>query len=143
MQTAWPHGPQFVSKFTRVLFKDLGFQSALSTAYHPQTDGQTEQVNQELEQYLRTFSNYRQDDWAKYLYLAEFSYNNHAHASTRVSPFYATRGYHPTMAPTPNPVSSVPAVADHIQLLKEIQNETKAAMTVAAETMKRYYDWFV
>ena len=47
------------------------------------------------------------------------------------------------MAPTANPVSSVPAVADHISLLKDIQNETKAAMSVAAETMKRYYDRFV
>lgn len=136
-------GTQFVAKFTRESFKKHGIHSALSTAYHPQTDGQTEHVNQELEQYLRIFSSYRQDDWAKYLYLAEFAYNNHAHTSTRVSPFYATRGYHPTMTPSPNPISTVPAVSERLQLLKKIQNETKAAMTLAAETMKRYYDCFV
>ena len=60
-------GPQFVSRFLKEMFKKLGIKGSLSTAYHPQTDGQTERVNQELEQYLRIFSNYRQDDWAKYL----------------------------------------------------------------------------
>ena len=65
----------------------------MSTAYHPQTDGQTERVNQELEQYLRAFVDHRQSNWAGLLPMAEFAHNNHAHSATKVSPFYALYGY--------------------------------------------------
>ena len=54
----------------------LGIKTALSTTYHPQSDGQTEQVNQEVELYLRNFCNHRQMDWAKWLPYAEFTLNN-------------------------------------------------------------------
>jgi len=56
-------GPQFIAEFTRELYRLLRIKLAATTAYHPQGDGQTEQVNQELEQYLRLFTNQRQDDW--------------------------------------------------------------------------------
>jgi len=55
--------PQFVAAFMKELYRLLGIEAATSTAYHPQTDGQTERVNQELEQYLRLFIGERQDDW--------------------------------------------------------------------------------
>src|SRR5215470_1565946 len=70
-------GPQFVRQFTQELYKRLGIRISASTAYHPQTDGQTERVNQELEQYLRIFVGERQNDWHDLLPLAEFQYNNH------------------------------------------------------------------
>ena len=57
------------------------------TAYHPQTDGQTEHVNQEVEQFLWLFINQRQDNWYDWLLIAEFSYNSRVHASTQTSPF--------------------------------------------------------
>jgi len=63
-------------------------------AFHPQTDGQTEQVNAILEQYLRAYCNYQQDDWEKLLPIAEFCYNMQA-GSTKVTPFFANYGYHP------------------------------------------------
>ena len=66
-----------------------------STAYHPQSDGQTEQVNQMLEQYLRIHCNHQQDDWHQLLPLVEFIYNNMQNASTQVLPFFANYGYHP------------------------------------------------
>jgi len=69
--------PQFVAAFMKELYQLLGIEAATSTAYHPQTNGQTEWVNQELEQYLRLFVGERQDDWYTLLPLAEFSYNNH------------------------------------------------------------------
>lgn len=69
-------GPQFALRFTKDLNKALGIVTALSTAYHPQTDGQTECMNQDIEQYLRLFVNYRQDDWADWLSIAEFTINN-------------------------------------------------------------------
>ena len=67
----------------------------LSTKYHPQTNGQTERVNQILERYLRCTVNYQQDDWVDFLAMVEFSYNNSIHASTKVSPFFANYGFHP------------------------------------------------
>jgi len=71
------HGPQFVAA-VKELFRLLGIEAALSTAYHPQTDGQTARVNQELEQYLCVFVGEQQDDWYSLLPLAGFAYNNHA-----------------------------------------------------------------
>ena len=65
-------GPWFIAKFMQELYHLLGITIALSTAYHPQTDRQMEQVNQELEQYLRLFINKWQNDWAELLPMAEF-----------------------------------------------------------------------
>jgi len=60
----------------------LEIKSKLSMAFHPQTNRQIERVNQELEQYLRMFINHRQEQWPKWLGMAEFAYNNKAHSST-------------------------------------------------------------
>jgi hypothetical protein len=76
-------GPQFVSQFMHELSKFLDIKIAASTTFHPQTDGQTERVNQEIEQYLRVFVNQCQDDWYDWLALVEFSYNDRIHASTQ------------------------------------------------------------
>ena len=81
------HRPQFVAAFIKELYQLLGIEAMTSTAYHLQTNGQTEWVNQELEQYLRIFIGERQDDWYTLLPLAEFSYNNHIHLSTQQTPF--------------------------------------------------------
>ncbi|GLB35245.1 putative retrotransposable element tf2 155 kda protein type 1-like [Lyophyllum shimeji] len=85
-------GPQFVAEFTRELYHLLGIKLSTSTAYHPQSDGQTERVNQELEQYLRVFCNERQDDWDDLLPEAEFQYNNHVHSATKFTPFMLDTG---------------------------------------------------
>ena len=74
--------PQFVACFTRELYRLLGIKLASSIAWHPQTDGQTEHVNQELDQYLQLFVNERQDDWYDLLSMAEFQHNNHVHSTT-------------------------------------------------------------
>ena len=58
-------GPQFAAGLMKKLNKMLGIETKLSMAYHPETDGQTERMNQELEQYLRMYVNYRQNNWAK------------------------------------------------------------------------------
>ena len=68
--------PQFVSRFMKELCSRLGVERNPLTAYHPQTDGQMERINQELEQYLRLYYNYKQNDWAEWLSIAKFSYNN-------------------------------------------------------------------
>jgi len=74
--------PQFVVGLMRELNGMLGIESKLLTAFHPQTDGQTERVNQELEQYLRMFIDHRQEQWPKWLGTVEFAYNNKVHSST-------------------------------------------------------------
>jgi transposase InsO family protein len=88
-------GPQFVSKFWHHLFELLGVDIRLSSAFHPETDGQTERTNQTLEQYLRCTMNYQQDDWLDLLSQAEFVYSNTTHALTGISPFFANYGFHP------------------------------------------------
>jgi len=85
-------GLQFVAAFMKELYRLLGIEAVTSTASHPQTDGQTEQVNQELEQYLQIFVRERQDNWYTLLPLAEFSYNNHIHSSTQQTPFLLNTG---------------------------------------------------
>ena len=74
---------------------------SLSTAYHPETDGQTENANAYLEQYLRHYISYAQDDWSEWLPLAEFAVNNVVSASTSMSPFFANKGFHPRMSFSP------------------------------------------
>lgn len=87
-------GTQFTSVLWKRLCQQLGVTRRLSTAYHPETDGSTERMNQTLEAYLRAYVNYNQDDWADLLYNAELAVNNRDATSTGVSPFFLTHGYH-------------------------------------------------
>ena len=80
-------GLQFTSKVMHKIWEKLGVKSALSTAFHPQTDGETEQVNQELEQYLHVFCNFQANNWADLLPFMEFAHNAQAHSTTGKSPF--------------------------------------------------------
>ena len=95
-------GPQFVAKFTKELYQMLGIKLAATTAYHLQGDGQTEQVNQELEQYLQLFVNQQQNDWVDLLPLAKFQYNNHIHSWTQHQPFLLETGQLPRMGFEPD-----------------------------------------
>jgi transposase InsO family protein len=88
-------GSIFTSQFIKELYAMLDIKGNPSTAYHPQTDGQTERINQEVEIYLRFYLNYQQDNWSQQLPLAEFAYNDHQHSSTGHSPFTLTNGTNP------------------------------------------------
>jgi hypothetical protein len=134
-------GPQFVAAFTRELYKLLGNKLAMSTAYHPQTDGQTECINQELEGYLRIFTSRRQDDWDELLPLGEFSHNNHVHSSTQQTPFMVDTRRHPRIGFEPqqprSKLESVNEFADHMALGIE---EAKSALTKAKDKYAMYYN---
>ena len=78
-------GPQFMLKFMRGLSEILGIKVAASIAYHPQTDGQTNCVNQEVEQFLCLFVNQRQDNWYDWLLITKFAYNDQVYALTQTS----------------------------------------------------------
>ncbi|XP_061440646.1 uncharacterized protein LOC133364295 [Rhineura floridana] len=82
-------GTQFTVCFWQALWKLLQSELRLLSAHHPQTDGQTERVNAILEQYLRCYMGYQQDNWMFYLPLAQFAYNNAVHSHTQQIPFVA------------------------------------------------------
>jgi transposase InsO family protein len=134
-------GPVFIAAFWKALFTQLGVQHNKSSAFHPQSDGQTERVNQVLEQYLRCYISYQQDDWIQHLPLAEFTYNNTHHDSTKTSPFLATYGYNPRFSLQPNPSSAVPDTTTRIQLLADqhslLQHELRAAQEQHKNTADR------
>ena len=133
-------GPQFIAEFTTELYRLLGIEPARSTAYHPQTDGQTERVNQELEQYLRLYISERQDDWYDILSMAEFAYNNHVHSSTQQTPFLLDSGQHPRMGFEPLPPSRMETVNEFTDRMKTALEEARAALAAAKEDMARYYN---
>src|SRR4030095_1909010 len=87
--------PKFTSHFWTALAEILSAKLHFSTAFHPQTDGQTERVIQVIQVFLRSFCSYEQDDWVELLPMAEYAYNSAVSSSTTVSPFYANYGYHP------------------------------------------------
>jgi len=118
----------------------LGIESKLSTAFHPQTDGQTKRVNQELEQYLRMFIDHRQEQWSDWLGMVEFAYNNKMHSSTKVSPFKANYGQDPRMGFEMRRKGKYKGVEKFVTKMKEIQEEAKAVLGKAQEEMKKYTD---
>ena len=88
-------GLQFASKFMEDFTKVLGTKRQLLTAYHPQTDGQTERINQEIRTFLWHYMNYQQDNWTDWLSTAEFQYNNKKYMATGRTPFELNFGRHP------------------------------------------------
>ena len=90
-------GSKFTSDFLQYLSNLLNIKQSLSTAIHPEMDGQTKRVNSILKTYLWSYISYNQTDWANHLPLAEFAYNNAAHSSTGMTPFFANKGFHPPL----------------------------------------------
>jgi len=134
-------GPQFVAEFTQELYRFLGINLAATTAYHPQGDGQTEWVNQELEQYLCLFTNQRQDDLVRLLPFVEFQYNNQVHSSTQHSPFLFDTGHIPRMGFKPDqPRSCMESVNEFSDRMRDTLEEAKAALAKLKDDMTLYYN---
>ena len=91
-------GSFFTSKFWSSLCYFLGVKRKLSTAFHPQIDGQTKRQNSTMKAYLRAFINFEQNNWVRLLSMAEFVYNNAKNVSTGHTPFELNCGYHPRMS---------------------------------------------
>lgn len=88
-------GPTFKAGWFQAFCARLNIDNRYSTAYHPQTDGQTEKTHQTVEHVIRCHVDQDQDDWAHLLDDVEFAYNNSYHSAIRQSPFHATYGFHP------------------------------------------------
>ncbi len=135
-------GTVFVSKFMKDLYDLLQIKANTSTAWHPQTDGQTERVNQEVEKYLRIFVNHLQDDWVEWLSLAAFAHNNRTHSATGKSPFEVNYGYNTNIPPGAKLQAPfwTPASTMFISQMQKIHAEAKWALEKATDQMKAQYD---
>ena len=134
-------GPQFVSHFWRRLYECLGVKINLSSAHHPETDGSTEVVNQVIEQYLRIYCSYHQDDWISLLPLAEFTYNNSVTAQSQTSPFFANYGYHPTFdiaSIRPSSPSQVPRAEERADQFRSQNEELRAQLALSQADYVRF-----
>jgi len=133
-------GPQFAAELMKELNRMLGIETRLSTAFHPQTDGQTEQMNQELEQYLRFFVDHRQKDCPEWLASAEFAVNNKVHTATKVLPFMANYGRELRMGGDIRKRGKVEKAIEFVERMKKVHEEAGAALKKAQEDMKRQAD---
>jgi hypothetical protein len=99
-------GTQFISEFWKKLFARLSIILKHSSAYHSETNGQTERINAVFKQYLKTYMNFRQNNWVDWLPLAEFASNNAVSETTGFSPFFANYGFNPKLRFEPRPPCS-------------------------------------
>ena len=112
----------------------------LSTAYHPQIDGQTERINQDLEQYLRIFIDYQQEQWPDWLATAEFAYNNKVQTSTKVLLFRANNGQDPHMGFEMRKKRRFKKAEEFATRMKKVYEETEAVLKKSQEEMRKYTD---
>ena len=133
-------GPQFAAELIKELNKMLEIETRLSTAFHPQIDGQTERMNQELEQYLRFFVDHRQKDWPEWLASAEFVVNNKVHTATKVLPFMANYGRELRIRDNIRKREKVEKATEFVERVKKVHEEAGVALKKAQEDMKRQAD---
>lgn len=139
-------GSVFTSDFWTTLSRLTRTKLNLSTAFHPQTDGATERLNQTLEQYLRIYTNYQQDDWETLFPLAQYVYNDTVHSATKTTPFFANFGYHPRFS-VDIPSSSTPSIprtsfdaSAYAQSLQRLHETLRSTLQESNDRMKRNYD---
>ena len=119
-----------MSSFATKMCQALGIRQNTSTAFHPRTDGQSERTNQKLEQFLRFYSNARQDNWAHFLSLAEFAFNLWRNESMKKSPFEVLMGYN-HRAEWTTVSSPVPQVTHRLEQIQEARDQASIAMRKA------------
>jgi len=126
--------PRFASNFSRELCNLLRIKQNISSAYHPQTDGQSERTNQSLEQYLQLYCGSQQKKWAFWLPLAQYTWNSWPNASTKKSPFELILGYVP-LAHQPSREANIPDINDRLARIKEAREEAQHALKQVQEKM--------
>lgn len=137
LRTISDRGPTFNNHFLCRLYERLNIEPKFSSAYHPQTDGQSERVNQAAEQFLRLYCGFNQNDWADWLPLAEFAWNNAVSSATGMTPFFANQKYHPTFTNHPSKEVRVPAADTHADRMNEVHEEIKSMLVLTQERMKK------
>ena len=132
----------FTSKFWSSLCYFLKIKRRLSTTFHPQTDGQTKRQNNTIEAYLHAFVNFEQNDWARFLPMAEFAYNNAKNASIGYTPFELNYSYHLRISYKENvdPRSKSKSADDLANELRELMIVCRKNLQHAQNLQKRAHD---
>ena len=131
-------GVQFIAGIIKKLNCILGIDTKLSTAYHPQTDSQTERMNQDLEQYLRMFIDHQQEQWPDWLVMAEFAYNNKVQTNMKVSLFKANNGRDLHMGFKMRKKGKFEKAEEFAMRMKEMHKKAEAVLKKSQEEMKKY-----
>ena len=126
-------GLEFVLNFFWSLGTTLNIWLHFTSDYHPEGDGQTERMNQTLEQYLCVYCNYQQDNWSELLPLMELAYNNALSITTSVSSFFANKRYHPNITVYPKYDITSSWACNFAIDLDELQNILKAEISTAQQ----------
>ena len=144
------NGPQFIAEFFEFICAVIGIKRLAITAYHAQTNGQTERYNQTLEKRLRHYVNEHQDDWDLYVQPLTYAYNAQVHRSTGTSPFSLVLTRHPpstvvetiaTGTDRLNDIKTTQTVRDEIiKRMSTMFDKTDRRMYMAQQTYKRNYD---
>ena len=132
--------PQFVVGLMRELNQILEVKSKLSTVFYPQTDEQIERVNQELEQYSKMFTDYKQEQWPDWLETAEFVYNNKIYSSRKTLLFKANYRQDSRIGFEIRKKGKYKNAEKFVTKIKEIQEKAKAVLGKVQEKMKKYID---
>jgi len=130
----------FTSILWKELMKSLGTHLHMSSAYHPETDGQIERVNQCLETYLRCFSQLQPTGWHKWLPLAQWWYNTTTHSTLKMTPFEALHGYKPPILPISWGSNQVATIDEYLSQRQWMNQTLKQELASARNRMKQYAD---
>jgi len=133
-------GPQFAAELTKELNQMLEIETRLLTVFHPQTNGQTEQMNQELEQYLRFFVDHKQKNWPEWLALAKFAVNNKVHMATKMSSFMANYSRELRIGGDIRKKGKVESMAEFVERMKKVHEKVGTALKKVQEDMKKQAD---
>ncbi len=128
-------GPQFAARSMRPLYKQLGIDAGLTTAYHPQANGQVECKNQEVEVYLCMFISKRQDDWVDLLPTVEFVINSRLNSATGYTPFKVLYGFTPDFTIPAGRPTGIPSIDKCLQKLQTLHTDAEAALHLSKQCM--------
>src|ERR1041384_1885063 len=123
----------------QMLLQRLGIKGSFTSGYHPQSNGQTERANQEVEKYLQLYTNYQQDDWSKHLPMAKFILNSCTHSAHDLSPFELLYGYLPLFNIPVGRQSGIPEVEQRLNILQEVRRDAGSALHLAKRHQKEGY----
>jgi len=129
--------PQFTAELIKELNRMLGIETRLSIVFYPQTYGQTEQMNQELEQYIWFFIDHRQKNWPEWLVSVEFVVNNKVHTATKVSLFMANYGRELRMGGDIRKREKVEKATKFVERIKKVHEEVGATLKKVQEDIKK------
>src|SRR5690554_3038909 len=131
---------KFTSSHWAEVMRRLGIKLRMSTAFHPQTDGQTERLNQTIEVFLRIFCNFEQNDWVELLPMAEFTYNDSVTSATGLTPFSANYGFNPRSNWPVEVHGKNPASRLYAHWMESVHSHLRENLEETRRRMGKYYD---